>query len=61
MAHNCETCAFRKKYDTAPNSILGRLWRWHINFCPGFKRYITSQPEGKRKEIAKIYNLPKYQ
>ena len=42
MAHLCENCKFRAHYDRKPNSLLGRFWRWHINFCPGWKGYFTS-------------------
>ncbi len=24
------------KHDARPNSLVGRFWRWHINFCPGW-------------------------
>ncbi len=48
MAENCEKCKFRAKYDQRPDSFLGKLWRWHINFCPGWKTYFTSQDEEKR-------------
>lgn len=37
--HNCENCLIRAKYDQAPKSLIGRFWRWHINFCPGWKGY----------------------
>ena len=47
MAENCEKCKFRAKYDQKPNSFLGKFWRWHINFCPGWKAYVTSQSEEK--------------
>ena len=30
MAHNCENCKFRVRYDEKPNSFLGKFWRWHI-------------------------------
>ncbi len=33
--HNCEKCGFRAKYDRDPRSLLGRIWRWHANWCPG--------------------------
>ena len=39
----CENCKFRAHYDKNPKSVLGRVWRWHINFCPGFKAYFTHQ------------------
>ncbi len=57
---NCEQCAFRAKYDNAPKSFLGRLWRWHAGWCPGFKAYMTSLPDEKRKEIAARYQIKKY-
>ena len=43
--YRCETCPFRAKYDKNPKSLIGRFWRWHINFCPGWKGYFTHQDE----------------
>ena len=56
----CETCAFRAKYDASPKSFLGRIWRWHINFCPGWKKYMGSVPDEKRLELARHYDIKKY-
>jgi hypothetical protein len=56
----CATCKFRAKYDAKPQSLLGRLWRWHTNWCPGFKAYLFSLPEGERQKIIKTYGLTKY-
>ena len=58
--HDCETCAFRAKYDEKPKSLLGRIWRWHAGWCPGWKSYITSLPDDERKELAKTYQMVKY-
>jgi len=58
--HNCETCGFRAKYDNNPKSILGRIWRWHANWCPGWKGYITSLPDDERIRLAEKYNMNKY-
>ena len=58
--HDCENCAFRAKHDNNPKSFLGRLWRWHIGFCPGWKKYITSLPDDQRKDLAIKYQLKKY-
>ncbi|MBN2341131.1 MAG: hypothetical protein JXX29_19260 [Deltaproteobacteria bacterium] len=58
--HNCDQCAFRKKYDVAPKSFLGRLWRWHAGWCPGWKAYITSLPENERHSLAQKYQFRKY-
>ncbi len=58
--HNCENCGFRAKYDNAPKSFLGRLWRWHANWCPGWKAYVTSLPNDERSRLAEKYGLKKY-
>jgi hypothetical protein len=53
----CETCPFRAKYDNNPRSILGRLWRFHINFCPGWKSYMRSLPDDKKNGIRQQYGI----
>ena len=58
--HDCPKCTFRKKYDTKPKSFLGRLWRWHANWCPGWNGYMKSLPGDERAALAKQYNLKKY-
>ncbi len=58
--HDCETCRFRAKYDANPKSLLGRLWRWHANFCPGWKAYMNSLAPERRYELARKYNHKKY-
>ena len=40
---------------------FGRFWRWHINFCPGFKGYFTHQDEETKAALREKYNFPKYQ
>ncbi len=59
-SQGCAECAFRAKYDNNPTSFLGRLWRWHINFCPGWKGYMNSLTEEERKELAQHYRIKKY-
>lgn len=54
----CAECSFRAKYDDRPRSFLGRVWRWHVNFCPGWKSYVRSLPENERMTIIEKYNLP---
>jgi hypothetical protein len=56
----CEHCALRAKYDNNPKSIAGRFWRWHINFCPGWKKYFTSLNSEDKSKIAQRYNFSKY-
>ena len=57
---NCENCDFRSKYDNNPKSFAGRFWRWHTNWCPGWKQYMNSLDDGKRSEIAQKYNMKKF-
>ena len=59
--HNCDTCRFRARYDRNPKSLLGRLWRWHAGWCPGWKSYMASLPDDQRSDLANRYNLKKYQ
>lgn len=58
---NCANCGWRAKYDENPKSVLGRLWRWHINFCPGWKGYFTSLSEAEKEQLATKYDFRKYQ
>ena len=58
---NCANCSFRAKYDRNPKSLLGRLWRWHINFCPGWKGYFTSLSVEEKAKLAEQYKFEKYQ
>ena len=51
MAHICENCKFRAHYDKEPNSVLGKFWRWHINYCPGWRSYFSRQSEEKKAEL----------
>ncbi|MBW1641744.1 MAG: hypothetical protein JRI53_07175 [Deltaproteobacteria bacterium] len=55
----CENCGLRARYDKNPKSFLGRFWRWHINWCPGWKSYMKSLPEDKKTEIKAQYNIQK--
>jgi len=54
----CATCSFRAKHDNKPKSLLGRVWRWHANFCPGWKSYMKSLPDDEKTAIAERYNFP---
>ncbi len=61
MAHQCENCKLRANYDKNPKSFMGRFWRWHINFCPGWKAYFNSLSETEKDELRKKYQFTKYQ
>ncbi|WP_321997135.1 hypothetical protein [Draconibacterium orientale] len=54
---NCADCSLRAKYDEKPKSFAGRFWRWHINWCPGWKGYMKSLDEAERAEIRQQYQL----
>lgn len=56
----CANCKFRARYDKNPKSLLGRIWRWHINFCPGWKGYFTSLPADEQQALREKYHFTKY-
>ena len=53
----CANCKIRAQYDKNPKSIIGRFWRFHINFCPGWRSYLKNLSEEDRIAIKKKYNL----
>ena len=53
----CDTCTLRARFDRKPKSLLGRLWRWHIRFCPGWKAWLKGLPEDERRELTVKYGL----
>jgi hypothetical protein len=53
--HRCDRCRLRARYDAAPKSFLGRIWRWHIRFCPGWRSYMKSLPPESRAEVERKY------
>jgi hypothetical protein len=57
--HHCENCPIRAKYDASPKSFIGRFWRWHINFCPGWKKYFHSLNEEQKQILRDKYHLKK--
>jgi hypothetical protein len=45
---NCGNCPLRAKAEAKPKSLIGRFWRWHTTWCPGWKayqEYLASQGE----------------
>ncbi len=56
-AHDCETCGFRRRYDEKPGSLLGRLWRWHIGWCPGWRSYLGSRSDEERATLQARYGM----
>ncbi len=57
--HKCAECPIRAKHDEKPKSFTGRFWRWHINFCPGWKRYYNSMDKEEKQKLKLQYNLKK--
>jgi hypothetical protein len=55
--HNSENCPIRATYDNAPRSLMGRFWRWHINFCPGWKKYFASLDDEQKAALRQKYSL----
>ena len=55
--YHCEQCPMRSKYDQNSKSLIGRFWRWHINFCPGWKEYFNSLSTEKQTELKIKYKL----
>ena len=54
---SCDDCMMRAKYDKNPKSFLGRIWRWHIGFCPGWKKYFKGLSDDKKLELMNKYRL----
>lgn len=55
--HSCKECKMRARYDAKPKSLLGRFWRWHINWCPGWRSFMDSLPEEEKSKMKMQYNL----
>ncbi|RDU51169.1 hypothetical protein DWU89_00630 [Parabacteroides acidifaciens] len=60
MKHVCTKCPLRAKYDKAPKSLIGRFWRWHIDYCPGWRKYFTSLSKEEQAELRKQYKFTRY-
>lgn len=56
---NCVDCKLRAYYDKNPKSLLGRFWRWHINFCPGWKGFMASLSDDERNALKEKYGWNK--
>jgi hypothetical protein len=48
---NCPDCKLRARYIRKPKSLLGRFWRFHTHFCPGWKAYMASLNEEERHQL----------
>ena len=59
--YKCNNCPMRAKFEQSPKSFVGRFWRWHINFCPGWKAYFLSLPAEEQQVLRQQYQFTKYQ
>jgi hypothetical protein len=59
LASFCSTCRLRRRYDAKPHSLLGRFWRWHTSWCPGWRAYLASLPADERERLQEHYGLRK--
>ena len=58
MASGCERCGMRKRYESKPKSLLGRLWRWHSGWCPGWRAYVKGlDPDARASVEARLGEL----
>lgn len=55
----CSDCIMRARYDRNPDSLISKIWKWHLGWCPGWKSYLKSLPENERNEIIRKYGLKK--
>lgn len=39
MESGCESCKWHSYAERKPGSLIGKLWRWHTKWCPGWKAY----------------------
>lgn len=56
----CANCPMRAKHDQNSKSFTGRFWRWHINFCPGWKAYFISLSDEEKQALRDKYHFTKY-
>lgn len=57
----CANCKLRANYEKNPKSFMGRFWRWHINFCPGWRGYFMSLDAEAQQAMRERYDFKKYE
>ena len=55
----CASCSMKSRYDKKPDSIISKIWKWHLTWCPGWRAYLKSLPENEKNEIIKKYGSKK--
>ncbi len=51
----CAECSMRAKYDKNPKSLIGRFWKWHTKFCPGWKKYLDTLNDMEKQAVLMKY------
>ena len=49
----CHTCGLRARAEQKPRSLIARFWRWHTNWCPGWKAYVA-ELKSKGLEVPRV-------
>jgi hypothetical protein len=57
MKPKCNQCKWKKKYESAPTSWIGRIWKWHTRYCPGWKEYLESLSSEEKTTLLQRYQL----
>ncbi len=52
MTSRCETCGFCKYCEKHPDTIVGKVWKWHTTWCPCWKSYQEELAERQKLERA---------
>jgi hypothetical protein len=53
----CATCGIRRRAEANPKSVMARVWKWHIGWCPGWKAYQKALAEAREGLVQGIPNL----
>jgi hypothetical protein len=46
----------KSRYDKNPNTLISKIWKWHLTWCPGWKSYLKHLPDDERNEVIKRYS-----
>ncbi len=49
----CAKCRIHRYYERKPKSLLGRVWKWHTGWCPGWKKHLKSLSDEDRAALVK--------
>ena len=55
--HSCKKCRIRAYAEREPNSIVGRVWRWHSSWCPMWKAHQENRAEEQPGQLQQIGSI----